>query len=236
MTPILIILYPQLGIDPSILSHVLFGTNMFVVSFVVLFSAFRYHQRGCVLWRCVFPIAAASFVGALVGTTFAAHLSSDILLRLFGVVSLVASVRMFYKVNVSDDRIPVFNVLALLLTGFVSAMFAVMVGVGGGIITIPVMIFFLRFPVDKVPGTSSGIICFTALAGVMGYVYNGWNDPLIPEHALGYVYLSTGIPLMIGAITGVPLGTWLNSRISTKRIRQLFGILLFVAFIKMTFF
>ena len=233
MTPFLVVMYPRFGINPSVLSHILFGTNLFVVSFVALFSTFRYHQRGLVLWRFVFPVAASSVIGALTGSFLAANISSGLLLRLFGLVILGAAVKMFHTINVPEDRTPEFTIPALLITGFFSAVIAVMVGIGGAIITIPVMLFVFKFPGRIIPGTSSGIIIFTALAGMAGYMINGWNDPLIPERALGYVYLSAGIPLMAGAISGVPLGTWLNSRISTKRIQHLFGVLMFAAFLKM---
>ena len=159
-----------------------------------------------------------------------------LLLRLFGLVILGAAVKMFHTVNVSEDRTPKFTFTALFLTGFFSAFFAVMVGIGGAIITIPVMLFVFKFPNRIIPGTSSGIIIFTALAGMAGYMINGWNDPLIPEKALGYVYLSTGIPLVVGATLGMPLGTWFNSKVSTKRVQHLLGVLMLAAFVKMTLF
>jgi len=197
MTPICSIIYPYLGVNPVVLSHVIFGTNLFVASFSSLLSAFRYHIRNLVLWRAVFPIGIFSIIGGFAGSTIAAHLSSQTLLRFFGVFVLFAAVRMY---------------------------------------SIPVMVLILHYPVRNVPGTSSGIIIFTAVAGMIGYIINGRYDPLIPDHSLGYVYLAAGIPLMLGAMFGVPLGTWINSKTSTKRIRQIFGILLFVVGIKMIFF
>ena len=236
MTPICSVIYPYIGIHPAVLSHVIFGTNLFVASFSSLLSAFRYHMRNLVLWRAVFPIGAFSVIGALAGSTIAAQLSSPALLRFFGIFMLLAAGRMYYEFKPSGDREPIFNLLALALTGFCTAPFAVMLGLGGGILTIPVMVLILHFPVRNAPGTSSGIIIFTAVAGMIGYIVNGRSDPLIPDNSLGYVYLSAGIPLMVGAMFGVPLGTWINSKISTKRIRQIFGILLVVVAIKMIFF
>lgn len=236
MTPICSVIYPQIGINPAVLSHVIFGTNLFVAGFSSLLSAFRYHMRNLVLWRAVFPIGLFSVIGALAGSTIAAHLSSQVLLRFFGFFMLLAAVRMYYEFKPSGDREPTFNLMALALTGFCTAPLAVMFGVGGGILIIPVMILVLHIPVRNAPGTSSGIIIFTAVAGMIGYMVNGRNDPLIPDYSLGYVYLSAGIPLMVGAMIGVPLGTWINSKISTKRIRQIFGIVLVGVAIKMIFF
>ncbi|KPK87246.1 hypothetical protein AMJ80_12235 [bacterium SM23_31] len=236
MTPICSIIYPYLGVNPVVLSHVIFGTNLFVASFSSLLSAFRYHIRNLVLWRAVFPIGIFSIIGGLAGSTIAAHLSSQTLLRFFGVFVLFAAVRMYYEFKSSDHREPIFNLPVLAFTGICTAFITVMIGLGGGSLTIPVMVLILHYPVRNVPGTSSGIIIFTAVAGMIGYIINGRHEPLIPDYSLGYVYLAAGIPLMLGAMLGVPLGTWINSKTSTKRIRQIFGIVLFVVGIKMIFF
>ena len=111
-----------------------------------------------------------------------------------------------------------------------------MVGVGGGLMTLPIMIFFFHFPVKKLPGTISGIIFFTALAGMAAKILNGWNNPHLPEYSLGYVYLPTGMPLIAGSLIGIILGTKLNERFSLNRIRKIFGVVLILVFIKISFF
>ena len=98
------------------------------------------------------------------------------------------------------------------------------------------MIYLFHFPVEKIPGTASGIIFFTTIAGMTAKMLSGWNNPLLPEYSLGYVYLPTGMPLMAGALIGIIIGTKLNERVSTNRIRKIFGILLLLAFIKISFF
>ncbi|MFC1553586.1 sulfite exporter TauE/SafE family protein [candidate division KSB1 bacterium] len=235
MIPICNFIYPKIGVHPSILSHVIFGTNFFVICFSATVSALRYHLKKLVLWKGVFPIAFFSILGALSGATFAARISSPDLLRLFGIVMLFSSVRMFIEFKKDDIAKPRFNYLYLGLTGYFTAILSSMVGVGGGILTIPIMIYLLHFPVRKVTGTSSGIIIFTAIASVSGYIINGWNNPYLPEGSFGFVYLPAGIPLLIGALIGVPLGTRINLSISTKYIKRIFGVVLFLLFIKMTF-
>jgi len=235
-TPICAEIYPALGIPQEILFKIIFGTNFFMISFTALISSFRYHMRRLVLWRGVFPIAAFSIIGAFVGVMFAASVSNIVLKRLFGIFLLFVAVRMFFDYKVETEKNPSFNFPALAFVGFSTAMISTMIGIGGGIITIPIMIFLLHYPIRKAPGTSSSIIIFTSIAGMIGYAVSGWNDPLVPEKSFGYVYLDLGFPLMLGAIIGAPIGTWINARISTRRLRQVFGIVMFVIFVKMVFF
>jgi len=181
-TPVCAVIFPRLGVNPDILYKVIFGTNFFMISFSSLISSFRYHIRGLVLWRGVFPIAVFSILGALVGSTFAASVSNIFLKRLFGIFMLFVAVRMYLEFQAKEDKQPSFYFPALALTGFLTAIFSTMIGVGGGILTIPVMVFLLNYPIRKAPGTSSSIIVFTSIASMIGYAYNGWNDPLIPEN------------------------------------------------------
>ncbi len=235
-TPVCAVIFPRLGVNPEILYKVIFGTNFFMISFSSLVSSFRYHLRDLVLWRGVFPIAVFSILGAFVGATFASSVSNIFLEKMFGVFMFFVSVRMFVDFKSDPGKEPTFYLPALALTGFSTALLSSMIGVGGGILTIPIMVFLLHYPIRKAPGTSSGIIIFTSIAGMAGYAVNGWNDPLIPSGSFGYVYLEVGIPLMLGAVAGAPLGTWINSKISNRRLRQIFGVVMFFIFLKMVFF
>jgi len=236
LTPICAVLYPRLGISAEILYKIIFGTNFFVISFSSLVSSFRYHLRGLVLWRGVFPIAFFSIFGAVIGSYCAASVSNLLLKRMFGIFMLLVAIRLYYEYKPSAEKQPSFFFPALALTGLSTAVLSVMIGVGGGILTIPIMVFLLHYPLRSAPGTSSSIIVFTSIAGMAGYAFNGWHDPLLPENSYGYVYLDVGIPLMLGAVIGAPVGTWINAKISTKRLRQVFGVVMAGIFVKMTFF
>jgi len=238
MNPICLVIYQQLlGIESSIVYYMVAGTNFFVVSFYSLFGVFRYYLRGLVLWKGVFKIGLFSIIGAFIGSTVATKFfSSDSLFRLFGIIVLFGGIKMFYEINPGNKHKPVFSFFPLALTGLITAFVAAMVGVGGGLMTLPVMIFLFHFPVNKLPGTTSGIIFFTTLAGMAAKIISGWNNPHLPEYSLGYVYLPTGLPLIVGSLIGIILGTKLNERFSINRIRKIFGVILIFAFIKISFF
>jgi uncharacterized membrane protein YfcA len=83
----------------------------------------------------------------------------------------------------------------------VSALF----GVGGGLIVVPLLLFWTRFDVRKASATSLLAIGLTAIAGVAAYAARGDVRP-------GYAAL-VGIPAAFGAVVGASLAERLHAQV-----------------------
>jgi uncharacterized membrane protein YfcA len=97
-----------------------------------------------------------------------------------------------------------------LLGGFFSALF----GVGGGVVVVPLLILLLGWEPGVATGTSLAVIGVTAVFGVVAFSALGevrWGDAAV-----------VGFP----AVGGVLLGTWLQQRVSSRRLVLLFAVLL----------
>ena len=101
-----------------------------------------------------------------------------------------------------------------------------MLGVGGGIVSIPIMAILLHYPYKRLAATSSSIILFTATAATIANVYHGAGVPGRPEFALGYINVAAAIPIILGALPGAPLGAWINNRLRTRPLKRIFGVFL----------
>jgi uncharacterized membrane protein YfcA len=73
----------------------------------------------------------------------------------------------------------------------------------------------------------------TSLAGMTGYIINGWNVTGLPEGAIGYVYPAYALPVLTGTLIGGPFGSKLNQRGSVKVFRWLFAAYLLIVAIRM---
>jgi len=99
-----------------------------------------------------------------------------------------------------------------LMVGIASSL----LGVGGGIINIPVMNLVMRVPIKAAMGTNSFMVGITALVGACVYYYNG------------YVYPMTAAPVMVGSFVGALVGAQLVQRARSTRLRQMFAIVMLI--------
>jgi uncharacterized membrane protein YfcA len=102
-----------------------------------------------------------------------------------------------------------------LFAGVVSAL----LGIGGGIVKVPVMHLVMGVPLRVATATSNLMIGITASASAMVYLLRGAID----VNATG--------PTAVGVFVGATIGSRLGGRVNLRLLRLLFvGVLLFTAF------
>ena len=106
--------------------------------------------------------------------------------------------------------------LRLAVIGVIAGFFSALFGVGGGLITVPLLLLFTQFPERPAMATSLGAIGITALAGTIRYGFHG-------DVEWGYAAL-VGIPASFGAIAG----TAIQQRLNTRTLALAFAALLVV--------
>jgi len=97
-------------------------------------------------------------------------------------------------------------------TGAVAGLTAGFLGVGGGIILVPMMVGLLGLTQHKAHGTSLAVIIPIAIVGMLVYALRGHVD---------WVLVAT---IGSGSIIGVIIGAKLMMKVPAHRLRQLFGV------------
>lgn len=113
-------------------------------------------------------------------------------------------------------------VMLLLLIGLLAGILSGLVGVGGGIIIVPALIFFVGFTQKEAQGTSLGLLLLPI--GILA-VLNYYNKGLIDVKVVGI--------MAIGFLLGGFLGSKLALVISEDALKKIFAVVLFYTGFKM---
>lgn len=124
------------------------------------------------------------------------------------------------------DRVITYKVTRIpvgLGTSFFAGILSSLLGVGGGIVNVPVMHLVMGVPMKVAIATSAFIITITATAGALIYYYYGHIYPFIIA------------PLTIGVVIGSRIGVELTQRAGGIVLRRIFGALLIIVAAMMFF-
>jgi uncharacterized membrane protein YfcA len=139
-------------------------------------------------------------------------LSTDLLIMLvFSVLMILASFSMIQKrIDVKDESREI-NYNSLILKGVFVGLLTGFVGVGGGFLIIPALLFTAQLPMKKAVATSLIIIVFNSLLGFLGSVSTTtiqWN----------FLLLFTTF-----AVLGIFIGMYLSKKIPNDKLKPAFG-------------
>ena len=237
LVPTLLWYFSEHQVSSLVATHLALGTSLLVVTFTSLSSSIRYSRNGHIIGRAVLFIGLASIVGAFLGSGVAASLQGRTLQEIFGGVVGVSAIRLLLEGGKTDpSQSPDVTPKYLLLTGLITGLVSSLAGVGGGVLSIPIMYHLLSFPLKKAIGTSSATIVVTALAAVAGYIFRGWGNPLLPGNTLGFVDYLHAAPLIVGSLPFAILGAKQAHLMQVHTLRKVFAVFLMVVAIRILMF
>lgn len=187
MVPVQFWALTSIGVDPTIAIRIAFGTNLAVVLPTALSGAIGHNRKKAVLWKAGIVLGLSALVGAFVGGFLAAHIPGNILKIGFGLAILAGAIRMFTAKPPKIEKKPIDNNLVYILWGFPLGIVSGIIGIGGGVLMVPVMVLAMRFKMHQSVGTSTALMMFTSIGGILSYTVNGLNVSGLPPYSVGYV-------------------------------------------------
>jgi uncharacterized membrane protein YfcA len=114
-------------------------------------------------------IAAGAAVGAVMGTRWLHRLPQRVLRLAFAGFLLATAVGLFLDVGsgTGQTSLTLVSIAGLVLIGLAAGVLAGLLGVGGGLVTVPAMVLLLAMPVTEAKGTSLAVIIPTAVVGTL---------------------------------------------------------------------
>jgi len=237
LVPLLLLFYQTTGVTSLVSTHLAFGTSLLIIVFAAGSSALQHSRNEQVVWKAVMFLGGGSIVGALAGAFLAGGLEGRVLRQIFAVMLGIVAIQLLTSTKKRKiDQVPRIFPPALLLGGLAVGLASGLAGIGGGIISIPLMHSVFGFPFKKALGTSSATIVLTAGAAGVGYIIRGWGNGLLPPHTLGYVDYVHAVPIILSSVPLAILGARVAQNTEAKRLTTLFAVLLIVVGFRMFFF
>jgi len=224
LLPVLLLLYPD--VPPETLT----GISLSVVFLNSVSGTAAYIRQRRIDYRSGWLFALATVPGTIVGVWLVRYIATSTFALVFGFLLLGLSALIFLRPQLevpallSRGRGPVCTVVdregqsftyrvnralgsALsFMVGFIAGL----LGIGGGVIHVPMMVYLLSFPVHVATATSQFILVFTTLTGVLTHLALRTNieDPLV------IFFLALGV--IPGAQLGARLSRWLRSSLIVR--------------------
>jgi uncharacterized membrane protein YfcA len=231
IVPMLVYIMGSQGVPTQILMHVALGTSMASIMFTSVSSFMAHHRRGAVHWDVVRRIVIGIFIGTFLGSCFAATMSTGFLKVFFCIFLFVVATQMLMNKKPKASReLP--GTLGMFATGNVIGGVSSLVGIGGGTLSVP-FIIWCNIPVHHAIGTSAAIGLPIAVAGTIGYVFNGWGIESLPVYSIGYINLPALFGIASISVLTAPLGVKLAHSLPVDKLKRVFAVLLYLVGTKM---
>lgn len=206
--------------------HLAQGTSLFILLPPLGLGALReYWKSGQVDLRAGTCCAVGFLLGGYGGGWIGVPLPSRWLQAIFGVFLMVAAVLLWQKANPANEqtqtttgspKIAAGQLAGIFFTAVLCGVAAGLVGIGGGVLLVPLLGLLFGFSQHKAQGTSlMALIPPTGLLAFLKY----WQA--------GYVNWHTGLLLIPGVFLGGILGGMLARKLDPSRMRQVFVAMMF---------
>ena len=237
MVPVQYWVYTSMGMDPKIAILVAFGTNLAVVFPTAMSGAYGHSKKGAVLWRAAIVLGITGAIGAVIGSIIAVHLPAKVLTTVFGLVILAGAIRMLTAKPPRVEEKPNQNPATLAAWGIILGVVTGLIGIGGGVLMVPVMAVILRFGMHRAVGSSTAVMIFTSLGGLTGYILNGLNAGIYGVypigHLVGYFNPESWLALAATSVLMAQAGVRVAHRLPAKQLKYIFVAVMIYMALKM---
>ena len=231
MVPVLAFIFSAEGFPADRVLLFALATSLAIIAFTSLSSVRAHHAHRAVNWVAMRRISPGIVTGTLFGAWLATLLPATFLKYFFVAFLFYAATQMLLNIKPQAHRGLPGNA-AMFAVGNVIGMVSSWVGIGGGTLSVPFMLW-CNAKMHEAIGTSAAIGFPIALAGTLGYILSGWNATAMPAHSLGYVYLPALVLVALASIVTAPLGARAAHRLPVGTLKKIFAVLLYSLGIKM---
>ncbi len=199
------------GVDPK--SAV--GMSMSIVGATSLFGCYFHWRHGNVALRTGLLFMAAGIPGAYIGSLGTHLISSSLLMLLFALLMFVVGTRML-RSRMPATASAVVTPARCLTVGLIVGLVTGFLGVGGGFLIVPALVWFAGLDAKHAVGTSLGIIAVNSASGIAGQMqYAHWDWYLTAK-------------FLACSLAGMGFGIAISKSAPDRSLRKAFAVVVLV--------
>jgi uncharacterized protein len=223
--PVMYWMLTHYGYDTDTSVRVAFGTSVAIALVISAVNTREHAKERSIIWKIVILIGSAGIFGGLIGGSIATHVPGGPLKILFGLFLIISAIRMVLPLpqDWGKKRIPW---LYWSIAGFLFGLVSGIIGIGGGLIILPMLVCIFGVPVHEAMATSSACIMFSSTGSTIAYIVNGIGVSGLPPFSIGYVNLVFWGIIVAMTIPFTILGVHVANHLPARKLSVIFAFLL----------
>lgn len=217
-------LLPSMGVPKEAAMHAALASSLASIVLTAAASARAHNGRGSVLWPTVRWMVPGLLLGGWLGSGLAVRIDGDVLRWIVAAYCLLAAAQLTFggtRAGAATASEPAPRGVPMTVAGVGIGAVSAVVGIGGGSMTVPLLVWRGVVPVRAV-GTSSACGVAIGIASAVGYALNA-PDGALPQFAVGYVYLPAAIGVAAASVLAAPYGMRLAHRLDGTSLKRVFA-------------
>lgn len=200
-------------------SKLAIAESLGIVAFVSFVGALPFVYRRLVSWRSVVLFGGPGMGGAYLGAWFSQFMPGELQLAIFAGVMLLAAVMMFGRQAPTGESAGMRVHWKVMIDGLGVGVLTGVVGVGGGFLIVPALVFLGGLPMQLAIGTSLFIIAVKSVSGFVKYVDVLAEAGLSVHWDLVFLFSALGI---VGSFVGGRIGAY----VPQEHLKRVFAVFL----------
>jgi len=184
------------------------GISIVQMLFSSLYGSYLNYKKGTLDISMVIIISLGGFFGAMFSGNITSNVSDKTLEIIFLIFITIALLKMFLKTTQNIVQKDV-NKAILFTIGFILGALSMTIGVGGGLLLVPILVGFLNVEIKKAISAGLFFIIFSSISGVISHSLNRGID------------FESGVIIGLASLGGVYIGILFKDKIDSKLQKKL---------------
>lgn len=221
-----------LHVDPDLAMVLATGTSLMCMIPTSITAALAQYKKGNTNTDVIKTWAFGLILGVIAGSLISSFYGGQWLAILFGCIMIVNSLNTLFRARAKPMFYSLPRPFFQNVIGFLISSFSVMLGVGGGTLTVPVL-NACSVPPHKSIGTSSAVSLFVCIPGAIILLTTGQTPDNAPFGTFGYVNVIAALCVIPLSVLTAPLGVKAGKSISPVTLKRIFAIALLIVSVRM---